>query len=262
MPDVFHFKRFDLVNAKSGLKLGTDGVLLGVVTELAPLFPHDLDIPLKILDIGTGTGVVALILAQRLEKTAASITALEIDADAAAEASGNFAASPWRDSLRCIHSSLQKYEAGIGMGVEYDLIVSNPPYYDNTYKNDFGPTQMTASRAVARHTESLSYRDVIAFAAESLAPQGHIALILPAEEEMRLKRYAASFGFRPLRTVYVRTTAAKQPKRIVMELGRAAGGDSSAHGTLPSAETLTIMENGRYSDRYISLTEDFYLNLH
>ena len=145
---VFHFKKFDVRNDKSAMKVNTDGVLLGAV---APLKPTDR----QILDIGTGTGTIALMLAQRLSQDAgeipsgAMITGIDIDNDAAAEAGENFRESPWDGILAALHTPLSEYNPDR----KFDLIVSNPPYYDASLTNP------DARKAAARHTaDGLSYR--------------------------------------------------------------------------------------------------------
>lgn len=239
---MFRFRQFSVRNERAGLKVGTDGVLLGAVTALSGAEQ-------RILDIGTGTGLVALMLAQRSaggsDISGPYITGIDIDAEAAQEASLNFADSPWSDRLKAVHRSLQDYADDLyradGEPAErYDLIVSNPPFFENSLK---APDEQ---RSNARHTDTLSYRDIITFAGDFLTPDGRISLILPKSEEMRLQRFAASFGFFPLRIVNVRTVEGKTPKRIVAEYSRVKG-------------RVTTQELSLQSDEYKELTQDFYL---
>lgn len=239
---MFRFKKFSVRNERAGLKVGTDGVLLGAVTALSGAEQ-------RILDIGTGTGLVALMLAQRSaggsDIPGPGITGIDIDAEAAQEASLNFADSPWSDRLKAVHRSLQDYADDLyradGEPAErYDLIVSNPPFFENSLK---APDEQ---RSNARHTDTLSYRDIITFAGDFLTLDGRISLILPKSEEMRLQRFAASFGFFPLRIVNVRTVEGKTPKRIVAEYSRVKG-------------RATTQELSLQSDEYKELTQDFYL---
>ena len=235
---VFHFKRFDVVNEQSSMKVNTDGVILGAAVTLR-------DDDRRVLDVGTGTGTVALMIAQRLEGAPSSITGIDIDAPSAAEAASNFAASPWADKLRAIHVPLREYEAD----EQLDLVVSNPPYFDNSLQ---APDER---RNVARHTEvgdSLSYRELAEFAGRRLSDTGRLALILPADQEKPLLRCLRSYGLHPFRVLYVRTTPRKAPARIVVEASRIRP-DSM------ELDTLTIQEGGEYTAAYLALTHDFYL---
>ena len=240
MASEFRFKHFSVINDKSAQKVGTDGVLLG---SLATIAGNET----RILDIGTGTGLVALMLAQRTGVNC-HIDALEIDETSAAEAKVNFSRSAWEDRLNVIPLSLQDFSANEsypGNPLKYSLIVSNPPYYDNSLKAP------DARRAAARSTDSLSYREVISFAHDFLDGEGRVVLVLPKQDEKQLSRFAASFGFFPVRVVNVRTTASKMPLRMVVELSR--------RKATVRTEELILMENGSYTEQYRNLTSDFYL---
>lgn len=235
---IFRFKRFEVHNSDSALKVGTDAVLLGAAMTILPTDAH-------LLDIGTGTGVIALMAAQRLSDIAGGrdfrIDAIDIDAPSAREAARNFEESPWGHALSASDVAL---EAFVPSG-QYDLIFSNPPYYDNSLLNP------DAREAAARHTESLSYREICAFASEWLTPEGRLSLILPSESGPMLKRTAASFGLYPFRTIAVRTTAAKPPRRLIAEFGRVR--------TVPEASMLTLQDGASRTQQYYSLTGEFYL---
>ncbi len=235
---IFRFKRFEVHNSDSALKVGTDAVLLGAAMTILPTDRH-------LLDIGTGTGVIALMAAQRLSDIAGGrdfrIEAIDIDAPSAREAARNFRESPWGDVLSASDVALDAF-APSG---HYDLIFSNPPYYDNSLLNP------DAREAAARHTESLSYREICAFASERLSPEGRLSLILPYGCGPMLKRTAASFGLYPSRTIAVRTTAAKPFRRLIAEFGRAR--------TVPEEGMLTLQDGSSRTQEYDSLTEDFYL---
>lgn len=233
MESSFKFKQFTVINGKSGLKVGTDGVLLGAATTVK-------GDEKRILDIGTGTGVIALMLAQRTADT--RITGIDIEEEVTA--GENFASSPWADRLEYVNISLGYY-ADSGPGL-FDLIVSNPPYYDDSL---LCPDH---ARSEARHTESLSYREVITFANDFLSEDGSVAVITPKSEEARLNRFAASFGFFPIRAISIRTTAAKAPLRLISEFSR--------HRSKTSTEVLTISDGDGYTSEYKELTKDFYLN--
>ena len=235
MSEPFRFKHFQVKNERSALKVGTDAVLLGAAMTLPGKRP------LRLLDIGTGTGVIALMAAQRLGD-GFHIDAIDIDGASALEAAENFAASPWAGSLSAENVPLRDFRPD----GKYDHIFSNPLFYENSLENP------DAREAAARHTGSLSYRDICSFAAEHLADNGTLAIILPAEMEQPLVRTAASFGLFPFRVLRVRTTARKQPKRVVMELSR-------ERGACPGPEELVLQDGPVRTPAYSALTDDFYL---
>jgi len=230
---VFHFKQFDVINEKSAMKVNTDGVLLGALMTVK-------DEDRNMLDIGTGTGTIAMMAAQR--HPSAKVTGIDIDAPSAEEAAKNFAASKWSSRLEALNVPLQSF----GPAEPLDLIFSNPPYFDNSLTN---PDERKSD---ARHTESLSYREILAFASSHLADGGRVAVVLPAEEEARLLREARSRSLFLFHLVRVRTTEKKQPRRIVAEF-------SSVRIDDPSIEVLTIQEAGSYTEEYLTLLKDFYL---
>lgn len=231
MPD-FRFKQFSVRQDNSALKVGTDAVLLGAAMTVSPADRH-------LLDVGTGTGVIALMAAQRCPE--AEIVAVEIDGPSAGEAAFNFAASPWSSRLQAICTPLQAY-APPG---RFDLIFSNPPYFDNSLTN---PDERETA---ARHTISLSYGDICAFAAEWLTPEGRLSFILPSDGEQRLIRVAASFGLHPFRSLRIRTTAAKAPKRLIIEFSRTR--------SKVMENELTLQDGPERSAAYSALTREFYL---
>lgn len=229
---VFRFRRFEVRNRDSALKVGTDAVLLGAAMTILPS-------DRTALDIGTGTGVIALMAAQRSESC--NIIGIDIDPASAEEASFNFSASPWKERLTSVCVPL----SGFRTGQKFDLIFSNPPYYDSSLKNP------DPREAAARHSDSLSIRDILSFAAERLSPEGRLSLILPSEGLRDLRRCAASFGLHPFRLLYIKTTAAKQPRRVVAEFSTAAAEVEE--------QCLTLSEAGEKTGEYRLLTQDFYL---
>lgn len=239
MDSLFRFRRFSVRNRDSALKVGTDAVLLGAAMTLAES-DH------KLLDIGTGTGVIALMAAQRLSEINPgpfSIDAIDIDRPSAKEAGYNFASSPWAESLRAECCPLSAFMPED----KYDLIFSNPPFYDNSLVNP------DPRETVARHTGSLSYRDICAFAANNLCPEGRLALILPSESELALKRIAASFGLRLFRILRIRPTAAKPVRRIIAEFSL------SSSPACPADEEIVLQQGSARTPEYAALTKDFYL---
>lgn len=233
MDSLFRFKRFSLHNEKSALKLGTDAVLLGAAMTLKP---EDR----LALDIGTGTGIIALMAAQRAPQL--RIEAIDIDGPSAGEAALNFSESPWPDRLHAVHRQLSEYAAP----GRFDLIFSNPPYYDNSLRN---PDERVSA---ARHSGSLTLTQIFSYASEWLGEGGRLSLILPADVRISSLRAAASFGFRPFRTIFVKTTPAKEPKRIISEFSR--------EQLVESQETIILMTDGARSQQYSLLTREFYLD--
>ena len=164
---VFRFKQFSVRNDKSAMKVGTDGVLLGAWADVKAAN--------SVLDIGTGTGLVALMMAQRCN---ANIDAIEIDADAFAEATLNFNESPWAERMKVIHDDFITFSKDCDL--RYDVIVSNPPYFIDSL------VCQEEKRKNARHTSSLSYENLIECAVKLLNDNGFICLITPSDVENHL----------------------------------------------------------------------------
>lgn len=231
----FHFKQFSVRHDRSGMKVGTDGVLLGawVNTTNAKL----------ILDIGTGTGVIALMMAQRTP-SATTIEAIEMDEPAFQDAAENFASSPWRDRLMLHHGLMQ----GFASEKQYDLIVSNPPYFINGYKppND--------QRIVARHSESMSFQDLLNTAKKFIAETGRLSVILPVTEGLQFLDLAAQSGFHCSRKWSFRTRKEKPVERFLLEFSR-------IKSETEEGEILLYRTGEEWSDGYRSLTGEFYLKI-
>jgi len=251
MPGTFRFKRFEMENSRSAMKVNTDGVLLGAAASL-PSNADGRDI--SALDIGTGGGTIALMLAQRLSDAGAKdfhVTGIDIDGPSVEEAAANFAASPWSKQLDARRMDVRKCD-GI-----YDMIVSNPPFYDASLPAPDG------RRNAARHGadgekswlsgEPCSYVTVLDFAKGHLAADGLLSIVLPADQEKALTRYAASCGLCMAGILHVSTTPSKPCKRIVAEL--------SFHTQIhPREETLAIQgASGEYTAEYRALVSPFYL---
>ena len=248
---VFRFKRFEVVNERSAMKVNTDGVLLGALMTILPA-------DRTLLDIGTGTGTIALMAAQRLSQRSISllsceagqtdcrtvqIDAIDIDEASAEEAEANFRNSPWSEVLHAYHTSLDEFASDR----KYDLIFSNPPYFEDSLN---APEER---RNNARHTSTgLSYREILDFASQSLTDNGRVAFVLPAETEAALCRHARMNGLHLFRIVRVRTVPRKDPSRIIAEFSR-------TRIDTPEDTVLTIQNEGKYTEEYLSLMRDFYL---
>ena len=255
---VFRFKYFNVVNERSAMKVNTDGVLLGAAMTILPA-------DRRLLDIGTGTGTIALMAAQRAlgipgqagddEMRAGDdevraggdvlIDAIDVDEPSASEAAANFCESPWAEHLRAHNLSLQDFADS--EPCKYDLIFSNPPYFEDSC---IAPDER---KSTARHTSvGLSYRDIFEFASERLTDNGRVSLVLPADQEAALCRHARMCGLHLFRIVRIRTVERKAPMRIITEFSR-------QRCQTPAEEMLTIMNEGKYTQEYLSLTKDFYL---
>jgi len=234
---VFRFKKFSVVNDRSAMKVNTDGVLLGAAMTIVGS-------PKRLLDIGTGTGTIALMAAQRLADQGSGdfhIDAIDIDGPSASEAASNFATSPWAEHLEALCCSL----ACFSVSGKYDMVFSNPPYFEDSLENPEG------RKAGSRHTSSLSFRDILVFSERFLAPEGRLALVLPYDRLTPLLREARSRGFHPSRIQKIRTTPAKPFTRLIVEFSRLR--------CEMDEEELTIQNKGEYTSEYLSLVRDFYL---
>lgn len=248
---TFRFKQFAMSNALSAMKIGTDGVLLGA-WALRDAFPSQSD--LKLLDVGSGTGLIALMLAQRFAN--AQIHAVELDPVAAQEGRGNFDVSPWSSRLKMIQGDFLSYTGGSDPSDgRYDAIVSNPPYFTN------GALPEDAQRLHARHQQQLSIALLISHAAELLRSAGRLALVLPAEQAVEAEYFGRMAGMIPAIITQVHTAAGKPPKRVLMEMQK-------EYASIPAIEPvereiLTLHDaDGKPTEAYQSLVEPFYLRIH
>lgn len=216
------------------MKVGTDGVLLGAWCPVEGMR--------RVLDVGTGCGVIALMVAQR--NHTALIDAIDIDHDAIEEATINFAASPWSERLTAIEADFNDMTSHD----RYDMIVSNPPYFtDSLLPPD-------AARTIARHTESLSYRQLIEGAAQQLTDEGILALISPTDAESIIIE-AAAFASLPVRNITRIIPVEGGPaKRILWQLSRR---DMAYH----EDDLIIARRDGTFTSEYIALTRDFYLKM-
>ncbi|HKJ42406.1 MAG TPA: methyltransferase [Sunxiuqinia sp.] len=232
--NYFQFKKFRVVQENSAMKVGIDGVLLGAWANLAEAS--------SILDIGTGTGLLALMAAQRSD---AEIEAVELEPDAAAEAQFNVDESPWSSHLSVHVCAIQDFETT----KRYDHIISNPPFFEN------GSTSVDLKRKQARHVVALTMQELLVKSKSLLNTHGKISLILPAEKEERLLILASQLNLIPVRLCRVAPDETKKAHRILVEL-------SDELKPVESTQ-LTIRDgaSGEFSMEYRDLTSDFYLNL-
>ncbi|RPD93436.1 methyltransferase domain-containing protein [Aureibaculum marinum] len=237
MSNPFKFKQFTILQDQCAMKIGTDGVLLGAWTSLK-------NNPYSILDIGTGTGVIALQLAQRSD--AEIIDALEIDSNAFEQAVTNFENSPWGDRLYCYHASLNEFTEEIDD--KYDLIVSNPPFYKDHYQSN------NNTRNIARFTEFLSFETLLKSVSDLLSNNGIFTVIIPFKEEEEFILLAKKHGLIASKTCHVKGTPTAPIKRSLIEF--------SFIEKTRTIENLTIeTKRHHYTAEYISLVKDFYLKM-
>lgn len=232
----FRFKQFTVYHDRCAMKVGTDGVLLGAWTDTTNTR--------NALDVGVGSGLITLMLAQR-SAGMFGVDAIDIDKDAILQACDNISNSPF-DSIKCIESSLQDY--AVSAKIKYDLIVSNPPYFINSLLPD------NSQRALARHTNSLSIDDFFGSVNKLLSAHGKLSLIFPFQDKELLISKASDNDLFPSRITNVHTTPQADPKRVLMEF-------SFSEGQI--IEDSLIIEKARhvYSDAFVELVKDFYLNL-
>lgn len=251
--NYFKFKQFTVFQENVSMRVNTDGVLLGAWATVPAT---------KVLDVGTGTGVIALMIAQRLLQPQYQIVAIDVDKPSIQQAQENFQQSKWSKSLVAKHISLQDFKTE----QLFDLIISNPPYFNNALKN---PSE---TKCTARHTDSLSYQDLTDAASKLLKPNGRLSVIIPFDEyptmqsaiiatnKLRLSRLCKVFTLRQ----------DPAPKRLLLEftkeeLNASAQGElnTSAQGKQPHTvqeEALCIQDTPTtFTSAYKSLTKDFYL---
>ncbi len=234
--NYFQFKQFTIIQEKAAMKVGTDGVLLGAWTGVSGAK--------SVLDVGAGTAVISLMMAQR---TSAEITGIEIEKDAATEAAENAANSPWNNRIKIVQTSFQEFTQNCT--ARFDLIVSNPPFYVN------GLHSKNENLTIAKHSRLLTLEDLAAGAEKLLEPEGKLALILPVVSAEKFIRRAKISGLYLLRLTEVKPGKNKIPHRYLMEFSR--------NKTEWTKSILFIQndENTGYSEEYKILTRDFYLNL-
>ncbi len=232
---LFKFKQFQVSHSRSAMKVGTDAVLLG-----AWCYTHGAN---RVLDVGTGCGVIALMVAQR--NASAQIEAIDIAPSAIEEASQNFQSSPWSDRLSARLVDFRKFVEE-DSDRKFDLIVSNPPYFSN------GELPNGEDRVMARHSIELTFHSLLSGAASLLAPEGRLAIVTPADCQEEVNSCAAFAGLHLVRMLRVVPTEGADVKRLLWEFKLSSQ---------PLQEQSLVIEKGPldYTDEYRNLCRDFYL---
>lgn len=230
---MFHFKQFSIEDDQCTMKVGTDGVLLGAWV--------DANYTNTILDIGTGCGLIALMLAQR-SRPDTIIHGVEIAEADVRQARNNAAASPWPSKVIVHHSPIQLFQSD----VLFDLVVTNPPFFNQSL------LPPSASRAVARHTHSLTHAELLTHVTRLLSPEGRFAIVLPVVEGNAFRHLALTNGYHCHRSLAFFTRAGKPQERWLFEFAR--------FSRTTINESLTLYEGDHWSEAYQRLTGAFYLD--
>lgn len=232
--DYFQFKKFTIRQDKCAMKVGTDGVLLGAWANLSNAH--------RLLDIGTGTGLIAIMAAQRNPEL--QIDAIEIDPVACEQAKANVQSCPWNDRIQLFEGRVQDFKPDYS----YDVITCNPPFFINSTKNP------ELTRTLARHCETLSHEDILQVAERLLSLPGKLCVILPIPEAEHFITLARSRKWFINKFTCICPTPNKPPKRKLLEISRVV--ENTVNDTI-------ILETERhiYHESYALLTKNFYLKL-
>ncbi|WP_166960980.1 tRNA1(Val) (adenine(37)-N6)-methyltransferase [Yeosuana marina] len=233
----FIFKQFIVNQDRCAMKIGTDAVLLGSWVSLEKN-------PFSILDIGAGTGIISLMLAQRSQ--AELIDAIEIDDDAYEQCVDNFENAPWGDRLFCYHASLEEFVDEIED--TYNIIVSNPPFYSENYKTD------NNQRDMARFSDALPFSHLLESVSQLLSEDGIFSVIIPFKEEANFVSLASTFNLFPNRILHVKGNETSDIKRSLLEF-------SFRESDVKTEELIIETSRHEYTQDYINLTKDFYLKM-
>ncbi|MCR8666889.1 methyltransferase [Aestuariibaculum sp. M13] len=236
----FKFKEFTINQDQCAMKVGTDGVLLGAWASIE-------NIPFSVLDIGAGTGIISLMLAQR--SYAEVIDALEIDDLAYEQCVDNFEQSPWGDRLFCYHASLEEFADEIED--KYDLILSNPPFYSEDYKSE------NEQRDLARFSDAMPFEHLIESASKLLSENGEFCVIIPFKEEEQFTALASNYNLYPNKILNVKGNPNSDFKRSLLNF---SFGNDNAKTVEKSVLTIETQRH-QYTEDYINLTKDFYLKM-
>jgi tRNA1Val (adenine37-N6)-methyltransferase len=236
--DYFRFKQFTIRQSQAAMKVGVDSVLLGAWTDVSQAN--------RVLDVGTGTGLLALMLAQRIAKPDVQIDAVEIDANACLQARENVAASQWHRQISIYCDDFKHF--ALQTKQQYDLLISNPPYFSHSLKS------FDSRRCLARHNDSLLFSELVAGAAKLLMPEGKMAVALPIHEADSFTTQATQHGLSVCRRLFIRSTPAKSPYRLLLELSDRKFPATEQHLCICDAQQAFTAE-------YTKLTQAFYLKM-
>ncbi len=238
MTKPFIFKQFTIEQDRCAMKIGTDGILLGAWVKLKN--------PYSILDIGAGTGIIGLMMAQRSD--AGLIDAIEIDDDAYEQCVDNFENSPWNDRLFCYHASLDEFAEEMQDEEKYDIVISNPPFYTENYK---GSNEV---RNQARFADALPFENLVENVSKLLDEEGQFAVIIPFPEEEKFLKLAKESNLFPSRITRVRGKKDSPIKRSLLQL-------SLLENKVEKTELTIEISRHEYTPEYIELVKDFYLKM-
>ena len=233
---IFRFKNFEINQSDCAMKVGTDGILLGAWCDVS-MSKH-------VLDIGTGTGLITLMIAQRNEKV--NIMAVEIDQDSCKQAEQNFQESPWSHRIQTVNDSIQEYSSNNDQS--FDHIVCNPPFFSG------GTLSANQDKNNVRHTIKLSHQDLLRSVRSLLSSDGKFSVILPLIEGLRFTELSETYGFFKNRMCEIRSQADGKVERLLLELSKTKSEAKNSDIVIYKSEKV-------YSDEFTKLTKDFYLNM-
>lgn len=233
----FIFKEFNINQDKCAMKIGTDAVLLSAWTSVN-------NSPFSILDIGAGTGVLSLMLAQKSD--AEIIDAIEIDDDAYEQCVDNFEQSAWGDRLFCYHASLEEFVDEIED--QYDLIICNPPFYSEDFKTE------NKQRDLARFTDAMPFEHLLESVSKLLIEDGFFSVVIPFKEEYDFIHLALKYNLYPNNILHVKGNPTSEIKRSLIIF-------SFRKSDIKISELIIETERHKYTEDYIALTKDFYLKM-
>ena len=233
----FAFKQFTVYHDRCAMKVGTDGVLLGAWVNLAGAS--------RILDVGTGTGLIALMMAQRSE---AAVHGVEMDEYAFLQAIENVNRSPWSDRITLFHNTFQQFARE--SKESYDLIVSNPPYFRNSLKPP------ARGRSLARHDGNLSYEVLLFCSSKLLNAEGKLSIILPAGERLNIQRIAEFHDLHVTRETLVKPRVGADFKRILVEFSK-----MNVHSYVSTELAIKSQNNMMFTKEYYGMVKEYYLKM-